>query len=191
MAKKAILVDLGGTLMLPKPSLGLYLSEIGLNPDDPKEAKWNAIYAGLKSGKIRPRFLEESSRGVKRLAEKYALSLFSDGPDEFTRLCLDQLPIKDYFPEELIIPNRAIELGGKQNKLSWNGAAHFVDRKGYDLAAIIDDEVTSLNPSSELLVPFYLKGDYRLEYVESKLIGDRRIFLANDLEQIADHLINN
>lgn len=188
--KEAIFVDLGGTLMLPEPRISDYLKQADLKHAE-TSVKWRYAINGLRSGTIRPRILDGVQYAVDRLAEKYALSCFADGPDEFIRLCLEEMPsISGKFPSDLVIPNSALETGGKRSLMSWEHARRYLDARGYVPAAVVDDDIRAIEASAlaGLRIPRYLI-DNESETPRKKLREVTDYIAVRGLAEMADNFL--
>lgn len=144
--KETILIGLGGTIMLPKPSISSYLEEQCVSNAN-ISMKWNYALDGLRRGDIIPRLIDDVEYAIERLAANYALSIFSDGPDEFNILCLRTLRVKSYFPSVLMIPNSVLMAKGKKNPLTWDEAKAYLEKKGHTPVACADGSLEAINAS--------------------------------------------
>lgn len=142
--KEALIIDMGGTVMLPRPRPYDYLKAAKLDKLTGYH-RWQALIAALQNGTMVPEMLEGAYEAAERLSQRYALSLFSDAPDEYNRLCMEPLPVWQYFPEELIIPNRVMpHADGKQNPENWKAAAKYLREKGYEAKAAVEDDLGAI-----------------------------------------------
>lgn len=193
--EEAILVDLGGTLMLPEPRLRDYVEQGGLSDAD-SCAIWDYIVDGVKTGAVIPMQMPGVHDAVRKLSGRYVLSCFADSRDEFTRLCLDRLPeINAYFPNELVIPRDLLGVFDKSDPESWINASDYLAGKGYRVVACVDDELKAVMASqiSEIGISSYFvdpncarPNSYKLDHEGLEV----RYVQVRDLSQMADHFLS-